>query len=109
MKLLTRTEEIILLAIWRLGENAYGITIREEVETAMGEEWPLGAVYPFLSRLNRAGYVRTNTSRATPERGGRHKIMYRLTETGREALAAVRQVTARAWDGIPAGVFGNPA
>lgn len=107
MKLLTRTEEIILLAIWRLGDNAYGITIREEVGKATREEWPLGAVYPFLSRLHKAGYVRTSTSASTPERGGRHKILYNLTETGKEALAEVQEINARAWDGIPARAFRN--
>jgi PadR family transcriptional regulator PadR len=105
MRLLTRTEEIILLSIWRLGENAYGITIREEVGKATGEEWQLGAIYPFLSRLHQGGYVKTLTSRSTPERGGRHKIMYRLTESGKDALAEVQQVNARAWDGISPFVF----
>jgi PadR family transcriptional regulator, regulatory protein PadR len=109
MRLLTRTEEIMLLSIWRLGENAYGITIREEVARTTGEEWPLGAVYPFLSRLHRAGYARTLTSRSTPERGGRHKIMYRLTDTGKEALAEIQLVNARAWEGIPAQAFRKPA
>ncbi len=100
MRLLTRMEELILLAVWRLGDNAYGITIREEVGKSTGEEWPLGAIYPFLSRLQKGGYVKTSTSRSIPERGGRHKIMYRLTESGREALAEVQRVNARAWDGI---------
>ncbi len=100
MRLLTRNEEIILLAIWRLDRNAYGITIREEVSKATGEDWPLGAVYPFLSRLHKSGYVRTVTSPSLPERGGRHKIMYRLTEFGKEALAEVQEVNSRAWKGI---------
>ena len=105
MRLLTRTEEIILLAIWRLGDNAYGITIRDEVERATGDDWGLGAVYPFLSRLHKAGYAKTLTSRSTPERGGRHKIMYLLTESGKEALAEVQRVNRRAWDGITAADF----
>lgn len=109
MRLLTRMEEIVLIAIWRLGDNAYGITIREAVAKATGEDFPLGAVYPFLSRLQKGGYVVTSTSRATPERGGRHKIMYRLTETGRAALATVQEVNRRAWDGIPDRAFRKPA
>ena len=109
MKLLTRTEEIILLSIWRLGENAYGITIREEVGKATGEKWPLGAVYPFLSRLHKGGYVKTLTSHSTPERGGRHKIMYRLTEAGKDALAEVKRVNARAWKGVASFTFRKPA
>jgi len=105
MKLLTRMEEIILISIWRLGENAYGITIREEVGKAMGEELPLGAIYPYLSRLHQGGYVKTITSRSTPERGGRHKILYRLTADGRQALAEVQEVSQRTWDGISALAF----
>lgn len=105
MKLLSRMEEIILISIWRLGQNAYGLTIREEVGKATGEELPLGAVYPYLSRLHQAGYVRTVTSRSAPERGGRHKILYHLTDTGREALAEVQRISKRTWDGISPLVF----
>ena len=105
MRLLTRMEEVILIAIWRLKDNAYGITIREKVGKATGKEWALGAIYPFLSRLHQGGYVTTVTSQATPERGGRHKILYRLTETGREALAEVRQIHERTWDGISDWAF----
>jgi len=105
MKLLTLMEEIILISIWRLKDNAYGITIRKEVGKATGKEWALGAIYPFLSRLNKGGYVMTVTSQATQERGGRHKILYRLTDTGRDALAEVRRVHERTWDGIAAWAF----
>ena len=105
MKLLSRMEEIILISIWRLGQNAYGLTIREEVGKATGKDWALGAIYPFLSRLHQGGYVTTVTGNATRERGGRHKILYRLTDTGREALAEVRQVYERTWDGIADWAF----
>jgi len=105
MRLLTRMEEIILISIWRLKDNAYGITIREEVGKATSKDWALGAIYPFLSRLHQGGYVTTVTGNATRERGGRHKILYRLTDTGREALAEVRQVYERTWDGIADWAF----
>jgi len=105
MRLPTQMEEIILISIWRLKDNAYGITIQEEVGKATGKEWALGAIYPFLSRLHQGGYVRTITSRSTPERGGRHKILYRLTDTGREALAEIQQVHQRTWDGIAHWAF----
>jgi DNA-binding PadR family transcriptional regulator len=109
MRLLTRMEEIFLIAVWRLGDTAYGLTVREEVARVTGEDWPLGAVYPYLSRLHKAGYVQTVTSRSTPERGGRHKILYRLTEAGKEALAEVHQVNERTWGGIPDVTFRKPA
>jgi len=105
MRLLTRMEEIVLISIWRLRDNAYGITIREEVAKATGKEWALGAIYPFLSRLHQGGYVLTVTSRSTSERGGRHKILYRLTDAGREALAEIREIHMRTWDGIADWAF----
>lgn len=95
MRILPRMEEIILIAIWRLKDNASGITIRAEVAKATRKEWALGAIYPFLSRLHHGRYVMTVTSRATKERRGQHKILCRLTDTGREALAEVRQIHER--------------
>lgn len=101
MKLLSRIEEILLISIWRLGGNAYGITIREEVIKATGKDWLLGAVYAPLSRLHRNGYVETVISGPTAERGGRSKIIYRLTPRGKEALAEIQRVNARVWRGVP--------
>jgi len=108
MKLLSRMEEIILVAIWRLGEEAYGLAIRREVIRVTGEEWALGAIYPYLGRLLQAGYVRTSTIQATPERGGRHKILYRLTDAGRDALAEVHRIGRRTWDGISIPALRKP-
>lgn len=57
MRLISRIEEIILLCIWRLQDNAYGITIREEVIKATGKVWLTGSVYASLSRLLKHGLV----------------------------------------------------
>jgi len=100
MKLLSRIEEIILLSIWRLGEEAYGMTIREEVIKATGKKWLLGAIYGPLGRLYKNGYVSTLKGDPTPERGGRSKVYYRLTRKGLEALREIQQVNAMIWDGI---------
>ena len=100
MKLLSRIEEIILLSIWRLGEEAYGMTIREEVIRATGKKWLLGAIYGPLGRLHNNGYVSTFKGDPTPERGGRSKVYYRLTRKGIEALREIRQVNSVIWDGI---------
>ena len=108
MKLLSRLEEIVLLSIWRLGENAYGITIHEEVVRSAGKNWPLGAIYAPLDRLRRNGCVRTITSRPTAERGGRRKVLYRLTPSGKAALAEIRKVQARIWTGIPDAELEKP-
>jgi PadR family transcriptional regulator PadR len=100
MKLLSRIEEIILLSIWRLGEGAYGMAIREEVIKATGKKWLLGAIYGPLGRLHKNGYVLTLKGEPIPERGGRSKVYYRLSREGIKALREIQQVNAVIWDGI---------
>ena len=101
MKLLSRIEEIILLSIWRLQDNAYGMTIREEVIKATGKKWLLGAIYAPLGRLQKNGLVQTIKGEPTPERGGRAKVFYRLTHQGRKALLDIEKVNAVIWSDIP--------
>jgi PadR family transcriptional regulator PadR len=105
MKLLSRSEEIILLAIWRLEGNAFGISIRDQVSEATGYRWTLGAVYVPLDKLTRKGYVDKSYSRPKPQRGGRSKVLYRLTPEGREALRAVREIQSSLWKDIPGHAF----
>ena len=100
MKLLSRIEEIILLAIWRLGDEAYGMTIREEVIKATGKKWLLGAIYGPLGRLQKNGYVTTIKGEPTPERGGRAKVYYRVTKKGKNALIELFRVQKLIWEGI---------
>lgn len=107
MKLLSRIEEIILLSIWRLRENAYGVTIREEVSKATGKSWLLGAIYGPLGRLHKNGYVRTIKGDPVAERGGRSKIFYKLTPAGKEALAEIQKINARIWKDLPSVAFEN--
>ena len=100
MRLLTRSEEFVLLAVWRLQDDAYSVRISEELEAITGEAWSLGSVYMPLNRLRKQGLVRTFLSDATPERGGRPKRMYRLTENGVHALVELKDVQKRLWAGI---------
>ncbi len=108
MKMLSRIEEVFLLAIWRLGDNAYGITIQGEVERATDRKWALGAVYAPLDRLRKNRYVETFASAPTAERGGRRKILYRLTPSGKSALAEARKINERTWGTVPAFEFEKP-
>ena len=101
MKLLSRIEEILLVAVWRLTDNAYGVTIRDEISRLTGQDWTLGAIYVPLDKLTRKGLLRKETSDPTPERGGRSRCLYRLTEQGRSALREIRDVSRAIWDGIP--------
>lgn len=101
MNLLTRSEELILLAIWRLKDSAYCIPIHEQVSSITGEKLSLGSIYMPLDRLVKKGYLESYLSEATPERGGRHKRIYKLTHEGLKALQKIRSVQDRMWRGIP--------
>jgi len=101
LRLLTRTEELILLAVWRLKENAYCVPIRAEISEITGEKWSLGSVYMPLDRLVKKGFLDSYLSEATPERGGRQKRIYTLTREGLKALEKIRAVQSRMWNGIP--------
>jgi DNA-binding PadR family transcriptional regulator len=105
MKLLSRSEEIILLAVWRLRENAYGVTIREQVSKVTGHDWPFGAIYVPLDKLTKKRYVRKTVGEPTAERGGRRKCLYELTSDGRRALKSIRRVQDDLWEGIPDYAF----
>jgi DNA-binding PadR family transcriptional regulator len=101
MDLLTRIEETILLAIYHLGEAAYGVTIRQQVEDMAQRSVSVGAIYVPLDRLTQRGLLATVTGEPTPERGGRRKRYYRLTPDGLAALEAVRQFHQSIWQGVP--------
>ena len=105
MKLLSRIEEIILLSIWRLQDDAYGMTIRQEVIKATGKNWLLGAIYGPLGRLYKNGYVTTVKGDPSPERGGRAKVYYRLTKEGKIALLEIQKVNSIIWENIPSLEF----
>ena len=101
MRLLTRTEEFILLAVWRLQDDAYSIPIQRQISSITGRKWSLGAIYMPLERLVKKGYLASYLSESTPERGGRHKRIYRLTQEGKRALIRIREVERAMWAGIP--------
>lgn len=100
MKLLSSHDEILLLAILSLGENAYGVTVRREVSKATGKDWSIGAIYDPLYRLEKRGYVASRLSQPTPERGGRSKRIFRITDMGREALNLQQEVRERLWQKV---------
>ena len=105
MKLLSRNEEIVLLAIWRLKDNAYGVTIRDLVSEITSQDWTFGAIYVPLDKLTRKGFVTKTLSEPTSQRGGRSKCMYELSSTGKRALKEIRQVQEALWKNIPRMAF----
>ncbi len=105
MKDLTIPEQIILTAIWRLEDNAYGVTIRKKVAEVIKKDMIYGTLYNFLDQLLRKGYVTKNKSAPTSERGGRSKLYYKLTEEGFRALERARELQSFIWLDIPDSAF----
>jgi len=99
--MLTRIEEIILLTVHRLGDDAYGMQIKKEVEHLTHQNYSIGAIYVPLDRLAAGGYLATFEADPQPVRGGRRKKIYELTPEGLLALAEVRSMHERLWKGVP--------
>jgi PadR family transcriptional regulator PadR len=102
MRILSRSEETVLLTIWRLQNDAYGVRILEKIRETTGSTWTIGAIYAPLHRLERKGYVEAGRGTPLPERGGRSRICYRLTFSGKEALAESKRVHDSLWKNAPA-------
>ncbi len=100
-KILSRADELVLLTVWRLKENAYGVTIRKTVIEASGHDWSVGAIYDALERLTKWEYLTANQSDPTPERGGRSKRYYKITDDGISALNELRKVQDSLWSDLP--------
>lgn len=99
-QILSRADELVLLTVWRLKENAYGVTIRKTVMEATDRDWSVGAIYDSLERLTKWEYLKSHQSDPTPERGGRRKRFYNITEDGMDALNELRQVQDTLWAGL---------
>ena len=79
-------EHIVVLALLRLEDRAYGVTVRQEIEFRTKREVSIGAVYATLDRLEGKGYVKSSLGDPTPERGGRSKRFFRVTPRGVAAM-----------------------
>ncbi|MGH9387284.1 MAG: PadR family transcriptional regulator [Vicinamibacterales bacterium] len=93
-------EQIVLLAVLRLGEDAYGVPIRLEIERRAGRALTVGALYRTLDRLEAKGYVTSWFGDPTPERGGRSKRHFRVRPVGLRTLRASRDALAAMWEGL---------
>lgn len=101
-KYLSRPEEIILLAIWKLRDNAYGVTIRKSVQEMTGKYWSVGAVYVPLERLEKKGFIKSFSSQPTAERGGRRKRFFRITTEGINELNEIKRMNEVVWQDFAA-------
>ena len=97
-------EQIVLLAVFRSRENAYGVRIRDEIRKRTGRSVSFGAVYTTLERLQRKGYVRSWVADPTPQRGGRAKKYFKLQASGVNALRESRRVLSNMWGDLEASL-----
>jgi PadR family transcriptional regulator PadR len=95
-------EEIVLLAVWALGEPVYGVPIQRYIEKATGRAVSMGAVYAGLERIESKGLVRSETGEVTRQRGGKRKRLFSITPSGRRTLQELRSVRERLWRAIEA-------
>jgi PadR family transcriptional regulator PadR len=93
-------EHVVLLALLRLVDNAYGVSVRQEIEQRTGREVSIGAIYATLDRLERKGYVTSRLGDSTPERGGRSKRFFRVTAQGRTAVNRTHDALQRMTEGL---------
>lgn len=99
--LLTDFELMVMLAILRVGDSAYGVPIAREIERTARRPVTLAAVYLVLDRLADNGFVRWQLGDPTPERGGRAKKIFKVTPTGLRAVRRTQRAFIALWSGIP--------
>jgi PadR family transcriptional regulator PadR len=105
MDIITRLEEAILIAVWRLRDDAYGVAINTNVSKFFDKKYTMGALYYSLDQLLRKGLVEKTLRRGPEEKAGRSRTYYRLTRRGERALQEARAYQKRLWNGIPEMVF----
>lgn len=100
-------EQVVMLAIMRLREDAYGMSIRDEVLARTGRSVALGAIYPTLDRLEKKGFIRSERAKSDAVRGGRPRRMVRLEMAGHAALNRGREDFLALWSGFEPGKVGS--
>jgi DNA-binding PadR family transcriptional regulator len=98
---LSNFELMVMLAVIRIGDDAYGVSISREIEETTGSEVLLGSVYDALTRLEEKGLIVSTLGEATPERGGRAKRHFRTTSRGLRVVRDTQQSLVKLWRGLP--------
>ena len=99
-RILTRAEEFLLLAVVRLGDKAYPVSIFDEIVKITGSSLTLGAIYFPLQRLEERGFLTSYLGDPTQERSGKSRRYYLVTKEGLRALAKTKKAQERMWEGI---------
>src|SRR5437762_4042843 len=94
-------ELMVMLVLIRLGDNAYGVPISEELEKRTGRDVAIGSVYAALERLEDKGFVGSELGEPTPERGGRAKRYFHLTPKGLRETREAQRTLVKLWRGVP--------
>jgi len=94
-------EEIVLLSVAILAEDAYGNSIKDELRKRMGRNPSIGALHASLQRLEEKGYLESTEGETTPERGGRRKRYYKVTKAGVKAMQQVKELRDSMWEAVP--------
>ena len=98
-------EEIILLVVANLYDNAYGILVKKEIEDKCNRSITISTVHNVLQRLQEKGYLESRYSEPTKERGGKRKLLFRVTASGQATLETVKEMREKLWSGIPNVAF----
>lgn len=93
-------EQLVLLALLRRGNDAYGMEVKDEIERRTGREVSYGAVYTALDRLERKEFVSYRLGEPTPERGGRARKYFRVEPAGSAALRDTHRALTVMWEGV---------
>jgi DNA-binding PadR family transcriptional regulator len=93
-------EHMVMLALVRLADHAYGVSVRQEIDRRTGRDVSLGAVYATLDRLEAKGYVKSHLGDPTPERGGRAKRFFRVTPKGMAAVSRAHDALRSMTEGL---------
>lgn len=93
-------EQMVLLSIIRLGADAYGLAIRDELEDVAGRSPSSGSLYTTLDRMERKGFIASKAGSSSGSRGGRPRRYVKVTAEGREMLSRSRETLMALWDGI---------
>ena len=94
-------EEVVMLAVGILYNEAYGISIKKEIEARLKRNVSVGALQTALKRLEIKGYLKSRGGEGTPERAGRPKKYFEITAQGKKALEDMRDVRNTMWNDIP--------
>jgi len=97
-------ELTVLLAVARLGDEAYGLAVRRDVSERIGRDYSIGAIYTTLQRLEDKGLLRSRATDPLPVRGGRSRRQFKLTAGGSRAMRDAERIAASVWAGIPSTI-----